>query len=66
MVRDLRYLYMRMRFEYSMRWVGGKKVYPTGDGVLPKNDGTAWCYSLMGRCVLTGAELKGTNELMSA
>jgi len=57
---------MRMRFEYSMRWVGGKKVYPTGDGVLPKNDGTAWCYSLMGRCVLTGAELKGTNELMSA
>jgi len=57
-------LYMRMMFGYTEKWVGGKKrVELRMEGASR----VAWwdrvvLPSLVGGCVLTGAELKGTSE----
>ena len=57
-------LYMRMRFGYTEKWVGGRKYIKLRmEGASQK----AWwdrvvLPSLVGGCVLTGAELKGANE----
>jgi len=57
-------LYMRMMFGYTEKWVGGKKrVELRMEGASQKE----WwdrvvLPSLLGGCVLTGAELKGINE----
>ena len=57
-------LYMRMRFGYIVKRVGGKKsIQLRMEGASQK----AWwdrvvLPSLVGGCVLTGAELKGINE----
>ena len=59
-------LYMRLRFGYTTNWEDGRKR------VEPKMEGASqrewWDHtvlpSLLGGCVLTGAKLKGTNELV--
>jgi len=57
-------LYMRLRFGYIEKWVGGRKrVELRMEGASR----VAWwdrvvLPSLVGGCVLTGAELNGTNE----
>ena len=57
-------LYMRLTFGYTTNWEDGKKrVEPKMEGA-PHRD---WwdrvvLPSLVGGCVLTGAELNGTNE----
>ena len=61
-------LYMRMRFGYIVKWEGGKKrVELRMEGASQK----AWwdtvvLPSLVGGCVLTGAERSGTNEPVSS
>ena len=58
-------LYMRMSFGYIVKWVGGRKrVELRMEGASQKE----WwdkvvLPSLLGGCVLTGAERKGTSEL---
>jgi len=57
-------LYMRMMFGYTEKWVGGKKRVELRMEGAPQRD---WwdrvvLPSLVGGCVLTGAELKGINE----
>jgi Transposase and inactivated derivatives len=58
-------LYMRLRFGYTEKWVGGRKrVQLKMEGASQKE----WwdrvvLPSLLGGCVLTGAERKGTSEL---
>ncbi|PSN82155.1 hypothetical protein B9Q02_12060 [Candidatus Marsarchaeota G1 archaeon BE_D] len=59
-------LYMRLRFGYTTNWEDGRKR------VEPKMEGASqrewWDHtvlpSLLGGCVLTGAEVKGANELV--
>jgi len=57
-------LYMRMRFGYTEKWVGGRKRVELRVEGAPQK---AWwdrvvLPSLVGGCVLTGAELKGISE----
>jgi len=59
-------LYMRLRFGCTVKWVGGRKYIKLKmEGASQK----AWwdavvLPSLVGGCVLTGAELKGIDELV--
>ena len=61
-------LYMRMSFGYKEKWVGGKKrVQLKMEGASQRE----WWErvvlpSLVGGCVETGAELKGTSEPVSS
>ena len=61
-------LYMRMSFGYIVKWVGGKKrVQLRMEGASQRE----WWErvvlpSLVGGCVETGAELKGTSEPVSS
>ena len=61
-------LYMRLRFGYTEKWVGGRKYIKLRmEGASQRRewwDHTVLPSLLLGGCVLTGAELKGTNELV--
>jgi len=59
-------LYMRLRFGYKEKWVGGKKRVELKMEGASQRDwwDTVVLPSLLGGCVLTGAELKGINELV--
>ena len=61
-------LYMRMSFGYTEMWVGGKKsIQLRMEGASHREWwDTVVLPSLLGGCVLTGAELKGTSELVSS
>ncbi|PSN94860.1 hypothetical protein B9Q06_07750 [Candidatus Marsarchaeota G2 archaeon ECH_B_2] len=58
-------LYMRMRFGYTEKWVGGRKRVELRMEGASQRDwwDTVVLPSLLGGCVLTGAERKGTSEL---
>jgi len=57
-------LYMRMSFGYTEKWVGGKKsIQLRMEGATQREWwDTVVLPSLVGGCVLTGAERSGTSE----
>jgi len=60
-------LYMRLRFGYTEKWVGGRKYIKLRmEGASQREwwDHTVLPSLLLGGCVLTGAKLKGANELV--
>jgi len=59
---------MRLRFGYIVKWVGGRKRVELRMEGASQRDwwDTVVLPSLLGGCVLTGAELKGTNEPVSS
>jgi hypothetical protein len=61
-------LYMRMSFGYTTNWEDGRKsIQLRMEGASQREWwDTVVLPSLLGGCVLTGAELKGTDELVSS
>jgi len=61
-------LYMRMRFGFTEKWVGGRKYIKLRmEGASQRRewwDHTVLPSLLLGGCVLTGAERSGTSELV--